>query len=291
VSDYNSLSLVISFVVSLTELGRRRKIRCIQSFENAQTCRRCEEQGLECIAQTHTSGSTRTQRLSSKQRVAQLESKVLSLTETVRQMQEKLNVQATQNDDMSLEQLFEDNGPGISVSEQSIAEQPFHLRLLFQNDWLSVEGPSESRARQGHGITSTAHLLAVARKSLQVLIPSKDEIFKNSDSASEWLSMLQSFFPLPCGTTRGEEVVAGYEEMHSPNVDPIKLASWMITVAMITEQLPQENVRMGIRLNNRQRHSSLSKAISATVEIKVLAYDTMTGSIEGLSLLMQFIRL
>ncbi|KAJ5365218.1 hypothetical protein N7517_008104 [Penicillium concentricum] len=206
-------------------------------------------------------------------------------------MQEKLNVQATQNGDMSLEQPFEDNGPGISVSEQSIAEQPFHLRLLFQNDWLSIEGPSESRVRQGHGITSTAHPLAVARKSLQVLIPSKDEILKTSDSASEWLSMLQSFFPLPCGTTCGEEVVAGYEEMHSPNVDPIKLASWMVTVAMITEQLPQENVRMEIRLKNRQRHSSLSKAISTTVENKVLAYDTLTGSIEGLSLLMQFIRL
>jgi hypothetical protein len=52
--------------------------------------------------------------------------------------------------------------------------------------------------------------------------------------------MLQSFSPLPCGTTCGEEVVAGYEEMHRMNVDPIKLASWMITVAMITEHCHQK---------------------------------------------------
>jgi hypothetical protein len=59
---------------------------------------------------------------------------VLSLTETVRQMQQKLNFQATQNEGVSVEQRFGDYGFGLSISEQSIAEQPFHFRLLFQND-------------------------------------------------------------------------------------------------------------------------------------------------------------
>jgi hypothetical protein len=210
-------------------------------------------------------------------------------------MQEKLNVQATQNQDIAIDHGAEVNAEvntaGVPVSDQLITEQPFHLRLLFQNDWLSVEGPSECQGIQGRSLTSTAHLLLVARNSLQILIPPKAEILKNSDSAFEWLSMLQSFFPLPCGTTSGEEFVARYEEMNGANVDPIKLASWMITVAMITEQLPPKNVTIDSELKEPQRASSLSKAISATVENKILPYNTLIGSIQGLSLLMQFIRL
>lgn len=92
----------LSLVFLIPKAGRRRKVRCIQSFGDAQTCRRCEERGSECIAQTHHSGSTTTQKSSSRHRITQLESKVLSLTETVREIQLKLKSQTTQSAESSV---------------------------------------------------------------------------------------------------------------------------------------------------------------------------------------------
>ena len=283
----------LNLVFLIPTAGRRRKIRCIQSFGDAQTCRRCEEQGLKCIAQTHTSQSTATQKSSSRHRLAQLELKVLSLTKTVREIQLELKSQTTQSAELSVGQTFGiDNSDGSStVSERSIAEQPFHLRLLFENDWLSVDDSQERQPIQGHGAPATARLLYVARESLQRLIPSKDELFDLTKSASDCLTMLHSLFPLPSMAKCQEEVVACYEEMHSPNVDAIRLASWLLTIALIAEQLPQEPESTTAWLEKCEGQKGLSKAISDTVENKILAHDRLIRSIQGLSTSMQFIRL
>lgn len=280
-------------VVCLVVVGRRRKIRCIRSFEHAEICRRCEEQGSKCIAQTYTSGSTGRQEFSSKQRIAQLENKVFSLTETLTQMQEKANVRTTQEEALNVDETWARNisDGDFSASEQSTGEQPFHLRLLFQNDWLSVEGSSTSQAILGQGKTETVRLLSIARNSLQKLIPPKDEVCIYTAAASEWLTMLHSFFPLPSGAKCGEEIIASYEEMHCPNIDTIRLASWLLNVALIAEQLSPKYTSMEGRLSGRERRKSLSRAISATVEKYILIHDILVGSIHGLSISMQCIRL
>lgn len=282
-----------NLVAYLIEVGRRRKTRCIRSFDNARTCRRCEEQDLECIAQTHTSGSTEAQRMSSRHRVAQLESRVLSLTETVREMQRSLDCRPPLSEDPGLIRAFEDNSSGgsPSLSEQSIVEQPVHLRLLFENKSLSMIGLSESQTVQNLQTSNFAFLLASAKDSLQRLIPSMDEIYDLTNSASEWLITLHSFFPLPSGAKCQEEVTACYDDMHSPSVDTARLASWLLTVALIAEQLPPEPKSMETLNDDRRRQNRLSRAISDTVESKFLAHDTLMGSIQGLSISMQVIRL
>lgn len=277
----------------LTEVGRRRKVRCIQSFQNAQTCRRCEERGWDCIAQMHTSGSTGSHRLSSKQKIAHLESKVLTLTESIRQMQQDIKTKIVENEELSVGQSPEgDWSDGdSSASEQPLAEQPFHLRLLFENDWLCTDGASKNQAIQGHGTTQTSRLLSIARDSLQILIPPKDDISNHIGAASEWLNMLQMLFPLPSGAKCGTEVVSCYEEMQSPNVDTMRLASWLLTVALILQQTPSGHKNTKARLHERERQESLSKTISRTVENRILAHDTLTCSILGVSVLLLFIRL
>lgn len=214
------------------------------------------------------------------------------MTETVDQMQQKLNCEAKQNEELNVDPNFggDSSDSDTCVSEQSIAEQPFHLRLLFQNDWLSAEKSSESQAIQGHQTTHSAYLLYLAKRSLQKLIPSKDKISDHADSASVWLTMLHSFFPLPFSANCGNQVIACYEEMHSPSVDTLRLASWLLTVALIAEQLPPKHGSMEARVNERERQL-LSKAISETVETKILAHDRLAGSVQGLSLSMQCIRL
>jgi hypothetical protein len=231
--------------------------------------------------------------LSSKNRIAQLETRVLNLTETIRQMQQKLNFQTTQDEEVVVDQTFTGytSDENRSVSEQSIAEQPFHLRLLFQNDWLSEDSSSTSQATEGYEATNTSHLSSIARKSLQKLIPSKDDISVYTSSASEWLTLLHSFFPLPSDVKFGEDMIACYEEMHCPDVDTIRLASWLLTVALMVEQLPPKNQTMESWLDKRERQKSLTKAVSATVENKILIHDALTSSVHGLSVFMLCIRL
>lgn len=197
-----------------------------------------------------------------------------------------------QNGELNVGQTFAGSSDGhSSVSELSIAEQPSHLRLLFQNNWLSLDHLSQGGVIKSHETTKAACLLSTARNSLQGLIPSKDEIFRLTHSCSEWLIMLHSFFQLPFGAKCGMELIASYQEMHSPNVDTMRLASWLLDVALIAEQLPPKYESMEARLDQRERQKWLSNAISEAVDNTILVHDILTGSIHGLSVFIQFIRL
>ncbi|KAF9892267.1 hypothetical protein FE257_002044 [Aspergillus nanangensis] len=284
---------------------RRRKVRCIQSFQNSHTCRRCEEQGATCIAQTHTSGSGASQGVSSRHRIAQLESKISSLTETVRQIQQNRQSPPTPNEQplisrsvggdtttsSSSSSSSSSSHGNSSVSEQCVTGKPLHLRLLFQNDWLSVDSFLDGQGMLGHETTNTARLLIVARDSLQRLIPSRIEIHELAHAASDWLALLHSLLPLSSGPRCGEELISCYEEMHDPNVDAVRLASWLLTVAFILEQMPPDNASKESRVDEHHPQNWRSRAISDTVESKILVHDSLTGSIQALSTFILFIRL
>ncbi|GKZ27415.1 hypothetical protein AbraIFM66951_004195 [Aspergillus brasiliensis] len=214
-------------------------------------------------------------------------------------MQQKLHASATRSEPLTPDQIrgdsSSDDDPFMSEAA-SIAEKPYHLRLLFHNDCLRMEGVllSEASAAFDTGTTSTTatRLLRIARNTLQRLIPPKREISDLTRSASKWLTMLHSFFPLPGGPKCGADIMADYEGMQNPNVDPVRLASWLLTVTLMAEQLPPEHQSRSARPNDGcDRKRWLSSAISEAVERNILSHDTLTGSIQGLSAFMWFIRL
>ncbi|KAK6837209.1 hypothetical protein RU639_001369 [Aspergillus parasiticus] len=262
---------------------RRRKVRCIPSFDDTRTCRRCEERGSECVAQTQASHSSRAQRLSSRQRISRLESKVSDLTEIVREM---LKARASQSITPHISTEHSLNGC-LAVSREFITNKPSHLRLLFENHSLKMEEVQENPLLASKAATSPACLLDAARMSLQRLIPSRVEVNKLAEKVSEWVTVLDSLFPLPSVARSRVEVVTLYGEMERPNVDPIRLASWLLNIVYMAEQLPQEATHR----DGREPQHELSSQISDTVETAVLAHDNLIGSIQGLSTYMQYIRL
>lgn len=271
------------FHLSKAETGRQRKVRCIPSFDDTRTCRRCEERGSECVAQTQAYQSSRAQRQSSRQRIARLESKVSGLTETIREM---LNAQVSQSDGPQIS-IQHTCGGYLTVSREFITNRPSHLRLLFENNHLEMWEIQSNPPLPARDITGSEYLLDTARVSLQKLIPSKVKVNELAEDVSEWVTILDSLFPIPSVAKSRAEIVASYGEMEGPNIDPIRLASWLLTIAYMAEQLPQD----ATHCDGREQRNRLLNQISDTVETTVLAHDRLISSIQGLSTCMQYIRL
>lgn len=230
--------------------------------------------------------------LSSQTRIVQLESQVQGLNKAVRHIERQLVCRATSTleSQSSIGQELEINSPG-NDSCVSAPDQPAHLRFLFQNDWLSVDGQQNKEHMHEHTSTGYTHSLDTARQALQNLIPSKDEISDLTEFASEWLEMLYAFFPLSFTASSRQEVLDCYEQMHTPDVDTMTLASWLLTVAIAVEQMPEKHEGSATWLRRGEGPLRLSRAISHTMETIVLCNDNLIGSIQGLTASMLFIRL
>lgn len=79
--------------------------------------------------------------------------------------------------------------------------------------------------------------------------------------------------------------------MSQPDVDIVDLASWLLTVAITAQQIPQQsNDTMPSPLGPRKR-LNFSRAVSEAVESLVLSHDWLVGTIAGLGLGLHFVRL
>jgi hypothetical protein len=174
-----------------------------------------------------------------------------------------------------------------SVSDVLAAEQPSHLRLLFQNDWLTVDSHQENEQLRDRKAKADAPLLDVARRKLQRLIPPREELAQIARSGSYWLAMLHTLLPPPFSVQ--PEFLENYYYMCQPGVDVISLASWLLDIAIIARQSPHE--QQGGPSIPQQNTSAFCRALSDTVEHMILAHDRLIGSVRGLSMAMRFLRL
>lgn len=276
-----------------TRTGRRRKVRCIRLHEDAQICRSCEERGSACTPQEYRSQPVRPNRVSSRYRISQLESKVASLSKGLRGIELKLGHQPTETPETVAEQssATDDSDDDRSVSD-IVTSGPSHLRSLFQNDWLSVDTQSQHESSEVHKARPTANLIDTARHALQKLIPPKQEVSDIAISTFEWLHMLESLYPQPMSVKSRQEILETYEEMHKPDVDALRLASWLVALAVTVHQSPPEGSSSTSELEKcYQKWVNFSRAVSDTVERSILCHDVFTCSIQGLAIGLHFFRL
>ncbi|RHZ49487.1 transcription factor domain-containing protein [Aspergillus thermomutatus] len=220
---------------------RRRKVRCVRISEDAKSCRQCEERGSACIAQSSARRRSSRARFSSRKRIAQLEFQVTQLTKIVNDLEVKLGSQPSQV-------ILSDTVQGPDAQESDVessgsdfpmTDRPSHLRSLFQNDWLSVDtsrNGNKDEERQGK---VSAHFSRLMRPRLQSLIPPKDEVIEIAGSSFDWLTLLHTLLPQPCTVVSQQELLVRYEEMCSPDVNIVTLASWLLALAITAQQLPQ----------------------------------------------------
>jgi hypothetical protein len=271
--------------ILIINTGRRRKVRCIRSPEDAPTCRRCEERGSNCIAQIFSSRPRNAQRSSSQYRISQLESQVASLSKIVHGIELSIGHQPTQipkTAHFPSPGVDEDSDDNSSVSDVIVtADPPSHLCSLFQNDWLSVDTRQQNEQLQDRKARASIHLLGAARQALQELIPRKDKVIEVARSASKWLGLVDALLPQPFAIKSGREMVELYDEMHSPDADAISLGSWLLTIAIAIQETPKEDAS----------HLNFSRAVSDRVESTILSHDGLICTVPGLGMALNFCRL
>ncbi|MCJ1383499.1 hypothetical protein MMC17_006613 [Xylographa soralifera] len=165
------------------------------------------------------------------------------------------------------------------------------MRSLFQNDWLSVDIDRPNEQLHDRKAMVSAHLLDTARHTLQKLIPSKYEVSHIARSASRWLDLLHTLLPQPFAVKSQQEILECYEEMCKPDTDAISLATWLITIAITAQQIPQEHGSPSTQLDSRQKYSRFSRLVSEIVESTLIAYDRLIFTVDGLGMAMHFVRL
>lgn len=274
---------------------RRRKVRCIRLAEDAESCRRCEERGLACVAQTQSHGRSQRERLPSRYRIAQLECQVAGLSRAVHGIERELGHRPTQ----ILEprgnlgaSASDDDDDGSSSSEVLVAEQPSHLRSLFQNDWLSLDSQQQAQKLQDRRARASARLLDDARRALQQLIPSKNEISHMVNSTWAFLPLIRHMFPDPYGVASEQELLESYEDMCKPDVDAVRLASWLLVTALTALQTSPERGYSRDELKRRyRRRLYFSRIVSNTVQSTILSHDRLMGTVQALGLAASFLPL
>ncbi|OAP55553.1 hypothetical protein AYL99_10526 [Fonsecaea erecta] len=275
---------------------RRRKIRCIRRSEDAETCRSCDDRGLKCVAQVFTLRPVHEQRIPSRHRIALLESEVTSLRKAVREIQSKLGYQVADLAGPASIQPASSPGDDVSDDESNgsdvfATEHPLHLRSLFQNDWLSGDFGRQDQQLQERKAKASAHLLDLARQTLQQLIPQRDDVVEMARTASKWINLVHAILPQPFAVKSQRELLDSYETMCAPDADTMNLASWLLDLAVTAQQEPQDQGSPETSLKRFHRISDFSRAISDAVERTLISHDRLMGTTQGLGMAMHFLRL
>ncbi|KAL4737658.1 hypothetical protein BDV11DRAFT_151753 [Aspergillus similis] len=272
---------------------RRRKVRCVRIPEDAPTCRQCAERNTACVAQTSSSRPRQANRLPSRYRIAQLESQVSRLTKAVNDIEVKLGG----NPSIQLDQTAahtpgsDESDAESTTSEILIAEEPSHLRSLFQNDWLTVDTQRRNEQLQERRVKASAHLAERVRPALQKLIPTKEQTAEMLVCTYDWMQMVHTMLPQPSVPSSSQDILDHYDEMCRTDVDIIALASWLLTLAITAQQVPQGGESPDTPSMGARRRIYFARNVSDTVESLILTHDRLVGTLQGLGMCIHFIRL
>ncbi|KAL4994218.1 hypothetical protein BDV10DRAFT_189223 [Aspergillus recurvatus] len=271
---------------------RRRKVRCVRIPEDAATCRQCAERNTACLAQTSSSRPRQANRLPSRYRIAQLESQVSRLTKAVSNIEVKLGGNPSiQLDETATHIPGSDESDAESTPSEILIAEPSHLRSLFQNDWLTVDTNRRNEQLQERRVKASAHLAERVRPELQKLIPTKEQTAEMLVCTYDWMQMVHTMLPQPSVPNSSQEILGHYDEMCRPDVDIIALASWLLTLAITAQQIPQEGESPDTPSKGSQRRIDFARAVSDAVESLIMAHDRLIGTFQGLGMCIHFIRL
>lgn len=294
---------------------RQRKVRCI--YSGSSTCDNCVARHRVCVAQGPTSPAPEPPP-SSRDRIRHLESEVASLWGVVRRLEQHQGARNSSAPDDSpavhpspwrerqapfsqdaanRSEIVEDNGEDTtdSMSEDlgvSPANQPTHLRQLFDNELLDSRSPQDapwgSRDHSGHP-NSMKHHLNEARRQLQKLIPSREDVASITSFSYPWMSIYFALFPRVHMVASGEELLYQYDELCQPDANPMSIANLLISLSLSVRQITTEDARPLASGVSKMPH--FIKEVSETVDRMIVGNDVLAGTLEGIETSLLFVRL
>ncbi|KAM3065698.1 hypothetical protein ACMFMG_011403 [Clarireedia jacksonii] len=272
---------------------RKRKQRCSWTSDDANICRRCEERGTQCTPQTRSLPSTSQNRKSTGDRVTRLEQHVSGLNKHIQELERRLGSETASHSFQHQTSPTESSEPEESENESFeqddlIPTQPTYLLALFNNAFISS---AKSTTGEGTHRAPIPHLSTVARKLLQPLIPDKKDVITLSNRASGWLKLLHEVFPITFIVKTGDELLAQYDVVREPTVDPVLLALWLLSVALTIEHIPKAQLEPKSSEYWSVDTARYPKAVMDAVETSVVGCDRMICSNKGVEIMMLLVRL
>ena len=233
-------------------------------------------------------------RLPSRLRFSQLEFEVATLKKVVQALSRKIGGPTSLLETSAASELISEaavDNEDSSDSDAFTAEQPPHMQSLFQNDLLTVDSLQHGPERQSIKAKTSDYNMGPARYKLQQLIPSTEEVADIVNSVSSWLAVFHAFIPQPLGVRSQQEILDCYNSMREPDVDVISLASWLLDVAVMAQQLPEKPSKEATKAERRRSVLTFCRAVSDAVEGFVICHDRLMGTTAGLGMGMHYIRL
>lgn len=176
--------------------------------------------------------------------------------------------------------------------ELSAAHQPTHLRQLFNNGLLGSRNPDDAEWDERDYRNSRPAVemyLTIARRQLQKLLPSREEVSAIAGFTFSWMSIYVAMFPSIRMQTTADEMLAQYDELRSPNANPMSLANLLISLALTIRQIPADDVRSlvpGLR-----NVSGFIDEVTETVDRTIASNDTLAATLDGIETSLLFTRL
>lgn len=257
--------------------------------DDARTCRRCEEQETECVAQTVSSRPPDVVRLTSRERISHLEQQVGALTKALRGIQERLGEETTFPNDFvqadTTTATLEESDLESETPDELGPNAPAYLRSLFDNNIISSEDHKGAASKSS---LSFQPLIRKAREELRRLIPPKEDVAVISRYASAWLSLYHALFPTRFVAHGGHELVSQHEEMTAADVEPTVLAIWLISIAITAQQVSRD---VEDQLTGIKSLRQYPKMVAEAVANNIMEHDSLLGTLEGVEMALHYFRL
>jgi len=229
--------------------------------------------------------------MTSRARIAHLESNVSGLWTAVRYLEERLGCVPTEAGRPRLPSQAEDAPPhgcdddsDSDSASSDLSNPPTHLLPLFDNSLLSSGSGTAPPPRDASSLHQAPGISVLRR-----LMPSRKDMLTITAHASSWLSLYNSLFPSMGVTKTSDEMLLHYDQLQDPNAGPVAIAALLLSVALTVQQAPDDTT--GPAAQSISNASSFIKDVSDTVERIVVSDDTLVGSLEGIETTLLFLRL
>lgn len=308
---------------------RNRKLKCEWAGDQARICNNCAARSRTCVAQGPALPTFETTPATARDRLRSLENEVESLWSVVRRLEDNArgdnthgpsdpglfyrtpqenpdhpqtlrdSSQASEGTRPSRDFVEGDGGNSLdSVDsepdglELAAAHQPTHLRQLFDNDLLDSQTPNDPEW-QDHDYRNARpaveKYLNIARRELQRLLPSREDVSAIAGFTFPWMSIYVAMFPHIRMQTTAKEMLDQYDELCSPNANPMSLANLLISMALTIRQIPANDVRsLAPGLRNVARFVA---EVSETIDRTIASNDTLAATLDGIETSLLFTRL
>lgn len=282
-----------------------RKTRCIFTKPSDNICQFCRERGRTCVPQTHTRrqrSDTTSRDVLSDDRLHRLERQIARISAKVGRhsahgdQASDAETDSSVGDDADSADRNTDGPSGHDGQDVPAGDTPpTHLRVLFDNALISVSDqdnrgslPTVSFNDSANGLrSSSSKHLAQARRRLQRLLPSKSDVRKVFSQTS--MSAYTGLFPLLSIMREPEVMLENYDDYLKTTVDPILVAVFLLTVAMMTRQLPVSD--LSVVLGSISNAPQFAGTVARTIRETVIAHNEVVPTLDGLETTIAYTRL